>query len=116
MGLKGFLIWFSSMAYNISIFKVKEGCEEPFLELNRNEWPELFSRSTAYIDTHIYPLRDIPGMYLTADEWRSKSGFDAFMKNNSDDYWALDARHHEYVESEIWIGFCYLIEGINSSF
>ena len=86
------------MAYNIWKFHVKEGLVDDFVRMNTDDWPELFRRSHEYLGTTIRKLGDLL-VYVTMDEWTSKSAFDEFLEKNRSDFDELSHRHKELCES-----------------
>lgn len=93
------------MVVNIWRFRVKVGHEDDFLKINTHDWPDLFRKSSNYLGTEICRNIDDPHVYITRDEWTSKSSFDIFYNENRVDFDELDRKHKEYYESYEHIGF-----------
>ena len=93
------------MGRQICKFRVREGCDDGFVRMNMHDWPDFFSRSSDYRGTTIGRNADDPRVYVTMDEWTSKSAFDGYVKENGKEWDALSARHKDFFESFENVGF-----------
>ena len=94
------------MAVNIWKFRVTPGNEVEFLRMNREDWPELFGKSDGYRGTRVLHNSDDPRVYITEDEWVSKTHFEDLLAEHSVDYQYLSAKHEALCdESPQYIGF-----------
>ena len=87
-------------------FEVKPGCEDRFERVYGpdGDWASLFRRDAHYVRTDL--LRDLSrrGVYLTADYWRSRAGYEAFLAENHSEYQSLDAANEHLAATERKIG------------
>jgi len=98
-------------------FEVKPGCEERFERVYgpEGDWACLFRRDAQYVQTHL--LRDLSkrGVYLTADYWRSRAAYEAFLAAHQVEYQLLDAANQELAASERKIGAFERIGNVGSA-
>ena len=93
------------MGKQIWKFRVREGCDDDFVRMNAHDWPRYFGRSQDYRGTAIGKNADEPHVYVTIDEWVSKSAFDRYVEANRQEWDELCARHAELFASAEHIGF-----------
>ncbi len=74
-------------------YEVKPGYEKRFEKVYgpEGEWAELFRKDGNYQETRL--LRDSarPAIYLTVDFWKSRRGYEEFVKHHNAEYKRLDA-------------------------
>ena len=98
-------------------FEVKPGCEDRFERVYGpdGDWASLFRRDAQYLRTDL--LRDLSrrGVYLTADYWRSRAAYQAFLSAHEAEYQLLDAANDKLTASERNIGVFEHIEDAASA-
>jgi heme-degrading monooxygenase HmoA len=94
-------------------FEVKPGCEERFERVYGpgGDWDSLFRRDANHAGTSLYHDVERPRVYLTADYWRSRESYEAFLQVHSAEYKSLDAAAGDLTTSERRIG---LYEAVGS--
>ena len=65
-------------------------------------WERLFSRSKEYLGTEL--LKSPDGSYVTVDRWTSRHSHRAFVKENRQEFDALDRRGEALTRQEELIG------------
>jgi len=87
-------------------FEVKPGQEKRFERVYGpgSDWEALFQRDPNHDSTHLYHDAVRPGVYLTADHWRSRESYEEFRKTRRAEYESLDAAGEELTASERHIG------------
>lgn len=85
-------------------FYAKRGRESEFEKAYGTSglWAQFFHRSPDYKGTNL--LSDTTGRYLTFDRWTSREAYDAFRKENADEYETIDRKCEELTEQETPIG------------
>ena len=68
------------------------------------EWAELFKTGAGYLGTEIFQDVSHPLRYLIIDRWTSKENYEAFMRQQDDEYMSLDEQCKGLIESEALIG------------
>jgi heme-degrading monooxygenase HmoA len=99
-------------------FRAKAGHEEEFERVYGPEgkWAQLFAHGEGYLGTEL--LGDVAdrGRYVTIDRWTSHAAFEAFRRQWSDEYRALDRRCEALRAEETALGsFAGLEPGRGSS-
>jgi hypothetical protein len=87
-------------------FHVKPGCEERFESVYgpSGEWVQLFRRDKRYRQTMLLHDSARERVYVTGGFWDSREPCDAFRKNNSEAYLALDKAGETLTTAERKIG------------
>jgi Antibiotic biosynthesis monooxygenase len=87
-------------------FEVKPGHEQRFERVYGpgGDWDALFRRDPNHTSTCLYRDATKPGVYLTADSWRSRKSYEDFHKSRKTEYESLDAACEELTTSERHIG------------
>ena len=87
-------------------FDVKPGSEELFERTYgpEGEWARLFRRDARYRGTRL--LRDVgrERVYVTIDEWESRTAYEEFRKKFAAEYEALDWKCEVLTVSETHLG------------
>jgi Antibiotic biosynthesis monooxygenase len=93
-------------------FEVKPGCEQRFQSVYGpgGDWDTLFRRDANHAGTHLFRDANKPGVYLTADYWRSRAAYEAFLAARGDAYKSLDAACEDLTTSERHIGSYHAVE------
>lgn len=94
-------------------FQTGPGYEDPFERAYgpQGEWAALFRRGEGYQGTEL--LRDMnnPRRYMTIDRWQSREAYEAFQRQWSDEYQALDQQCAALTEHEALAGSMTLVAG-----
>jgi heme-degrading monooxygenase HmoA len=87
-------------------FEVKPEYEQRFERVYGpgGDWDSLFRRDPNHTSTRLYRDASKPGMYLTADYWRSRESYEDFHKSRTTEYESLDAACEELTTNERHIG------------
>ena len=87
-------------------YRVLPGCEPAFEALYATDgaWARLFARSPAYLGTRLLRDVDDAACYTTLDHWRSRTDYDAFLRDHRDAYAALDREGDALTCEETRIG------------
>jgi heme-degrading monooxygenase HmoA len=54
------------------------------------KWVEFFRRSPDYLGTELFRCTSAPERFVTLDVWRTRVAYEAFRKENADEYAQLD--------------------------
>jgi hypothetical protein len=87
-------------------FEVKPGSEERFQSVYGpgGDWDSLFRCDANHAGTHLFRDANKPVVYLTADYWRSRAAYEAFLAARGDEYQSLDAASENLTTRERQIG------------
>jgi heme-degrading monooxygenase HmoA len=87
-------------------FEVKPGSTERFERVYGpgGDWASLFRRDPNHAGTSLWRDLDRSGVYLTADYWRSRSAYEAFLAKQEAAYKLLDVATQELTTRERKIG------------
>jgi heme-degrading monooxygenase HmoA len=87
-------------------FEVKPGCEKRFERVYGpgGDWDSLFRRDANHAGTHLFRNMSQPRVYLTADYWRSRKSYEAFLQVQVAGYQHLDSVSEELTASERHVG------------
>jgi Antibiotic biosynthesis monooxygenase len=87
-------------------FEVKPGCEERFERVYGpgGDWASLFRRDASHAGTRLFRDMNQPRVYLTADCWRSRKSYEAFLQRQVAEYKYLDSVSEELTAKERHIG------------
>ena len=93
--------------------QAKAGMEEEFERVfgPEGEWVALFRKSKAFLTTELFRDLENVGRYYIVDHFASQSAFQAFLKENRDDYDALDRKCEALCASEKRLGSFLAVEG-----
>ena len=87
-------------------FEVKPGSEELFERTYgpEGEWARLFRRDTRYRGTRLLRAVGAAGVYVTIDEWESRTAYEEFKKKFAAEYAELDAKCERMTKLERHLG------------
>lgn len=68
------------------------------------DWVQLFRRDSEYIRTDLIQDREIPGRYLTIDQWKSREACLSFRERYHSEFESLDAECEQFTVEERFIG------------
>jgi heme-degrading monooxygenase HmoA len=87
-------------------FHTKADCEAGFRATygSLGAWAELFRRGAGYLGTELLESTADPTIYITVDRWESAEAWQAFLREWSEDYDALDRTCEELTLDEAEIG------------
>ena len=87
-------------------FEVKPGREGRFQEVYGpgGDWNSLFRSDPNHVETRLFQDMTRSGVYLTADYWRSRKAYEAFLTLRRSEYEVLDAATEDLTLSERHIG------------
>jgi heme-degrading monooxygenase HmoA len=68
------------------------------------KWVEFFRRSPEYVSTELFRSTESATRFITLDTWRTRAGYEAFRKNNAEEYAKLDKWCEQFTEHERTLG------------
>jgi heme-degrading monooxygenase HmoA len=70
----------------------------------KGDWARLFAQGAGFIAVELLRCTEEEGRYVTVDRWGSRADFDAFKRDFSAEYAALDRQLEGLAEAETRIG------------
>jgi heme-degrading monooxygenase HmoA len=93
--------------------QAKAGLEDEFEKAfgPEGQWVALFRKSKAFLRTELFRDLEDNGRYFIVDHFASQSAFQSFLKENRDEYDALDRDCERLCASEKRLGSFFEVEG-----
>ena len=67
-------------------------------------WAKFFRNSDEYVSTELYRALGGAHRYITVDQWRSRSAYEAFRKTYADEYAQIDEWCNRLIDHERTLG------------
>jgi len=68
------------------------------------EWVQLFKQGAGYRQTLLLKDLDVPGVYVTVDQWETEAAYKSFKEKFAAEFEALDQYCENLTESEVQVG------------